>query len=217
MLFVAGSLMYLLVSIHDLKEVLSCPGFESLPFTARWKELGDFWSATTYTIGTLMYIIGSVLFLPSIDKVAAGAWNFILGSVLFLIGAVINSAQIFDARSIRESLLSNFTAVTFVIGSTTFLTASVPYLWSIESDVDENLLFKYLALQYILGSVCFLVGGIINYQRTWELHTHWVKESQRHLDVGSNFVAAEDLINDITVLCWILLKLLYKHLTFFSC
>jgi hypothetical protein len=52
-----------------------------------------------------------------------------------------------------------------VVGSTLFVVASVPYLWTIESSADRTKLFAFLAAQYLAGSVLFLLGGVFNYWR----------------------------------------------------
>jgi uncharacterized membrane protein len=75
--------------------------------------------------------------------------------------------MIFKAPSRITIQLANLTAVTFVVGSTLFVVASIPYLWSVEAAADRRTLFAYLASQYLAGSVLFFLGGVFNYYRAY--------------------------------------------------
>lgn len=161
--FIVGSLMYLLVTGHDMAEVLERirrnPGRRPI-----WHKI-DFTAAVTYVAGTLLFLLGSVFFLSRVGLYAAGAWCFVVGSLFFVIGATINVLQIVRAADLVTLQLMNLTALTFVAGSLLFTVASIPYLFSIESAQDMRTIDAFLAWQYLIGSVLFLAGGIINYTR----------------------------------------------------
>lgn len=152
-LFFAASIFYIVVSAHDCVEIFYQPS--DTPYI-------DAGAAASYLIGAIVFLIGSVLFLPTIGKYDAGALCFIGGSLLFVHGAVLNAMQIFQAPSARAARYLLLTAVCYIIGSTMFVVASVPYLFPFESAKDEELIFRWLAQQYIVGSLFFLLGGLIN-------------------------------------------------------
>ncbi|ASP34134.1 YrhK family protein [Labrenzia sp. VG12] len=161
--FVVGSLLYLLVTGHDLLEVFNARRHRTTPPTI-WNRL-EAAAAIAYVTGTVLFIIGSLCFLKRFDQTEVGAYCFIIGSLLFVAGAVVNVIQIVSAASMIRLQLMNLTAISFVAGSVLFAVASVPYLWTVESASDARELFAYLALLYVIGSALFLLGGIFNYWR----------------------------------------------------
>jgi len=135
----------------------------------KWSIYLDWAAASMYETGTFLFIIGSVLFLPSVGLFVPAAWTFIWGSVLFIAGAVVNAVQIFESPTSALALLANLTAVTYIIGSTFFLTGSVPYLWTFQSEEDAELVYDFLGWQFIVGSLFFVAGGVVNLVR---IHVH---------------------------------------------
>ena len=166
-IFFFGSLIYLLVTGHDLIEVFVYAKQRKDPETV-WDRL-EAWAAWTYVFGTVLFVIGSIFFLSSVDLPKAGAWCFIIGSVLFVSGAVINVIQIVQADDLVTLQMMNLTALTFVVGSALFAVASIPYLWSLASERDETLLDGFLAWQYLVGSILFFIGGLFNYRRAYRV------------------------------------------------
>jgi len=162
--FFIGSLLYLIVTVHDLLEV-----------RRHWQaserhdhsEILEYVAAASYVWGTVLFTVGSIFFLSWVGLFTAGAWCFVLGSLLFVIGACINVLQIVQARSLITLQLMNLTAVSFVAGSILFTVASVPYLWTMENAADRETLYSFLAWQYLIGSVLFLLGGVLNYWRAY--------------------------------------------------
>lgn len=167
--FFWGSLVYLIVTIHDLLESISNLKFHDHVTS---KERIELLAAIIYTIGTVLFILGSLFFLPQIQLMSFGAWCFIIGSFLFVIGACMNVLQIIQAGSLLTLQLLNVTAICFIVGSTLFIVASIPYLWTVEP--DQNDLLRYVAWQYIIGSLLFFTGGIFNYYRAFEA-THYYR------------------------------------------
>ncbi|MEL6267550.1 MAG: YrhK family protein [Pseudomonadota bacterium] len=159
-IFVAGSLLYLVVTGHDLAEVLRSRRRLEGPPTPLQRL--DAWAAVTYVAGSVAFAVGSVLFLSRVGLYDAGAWCFIGGSLLFVIGAVVNVLQIVRAADLVTLQLMNLTALTFVTGSVIFALASVPYLWSFEAEADKRLVETYLAWQFVIGSALFFLGGLFN-------------------------------------------------------
>jgi hypothetical protein len=164
-IFMVGSLLYLLVTGHDMVEVLGSAEQRKTAPTF-WDKL-EFWAASSYLVGTLLFCVGSVFFLSAVGLFEAGAWCFVIGSLLFVVGATINVLQIVQSADMVMLQLMNLTALTFVTGSLLFLVASVPYLWHPESAADQETLYAFLAWQYLAGSALFLLGGIFNYWRAW--------------------------------------------------
>jgi len=162
--FFGGSILYLIVTTHDLIEVRH-----------HWKttdkpDLNDrleIIAALNYELGTLLFMVGSLFFLSFIDWIDAGAWCFIIGSLLFVVGAAVNVLQV-PYKSERAPLqLINLTAVTFVTGSVLFTVASIPYLWHPVAPDAARTLDAFLASEYLVGSLLFLLGGLTNYWKAW--------------------------------------------------
>jgi len=162
--FFVGSLIYLFVTVHDLLEAIAFHKSNKNP--SIWKRL-ELISAIIYIIGSLLFTIGSLFFLNKINKSEAGSWCFIVGSILFIIGAAINVSQIILAGSLITLQLQNVTAICYILGSTIFLLATIPYLWQHLSIKDTPIIFKYTSWEFITGSFLFLAGGLFNLFRAY--------------------------------------------------
>ncbi len=172
-IFFGGSLLYLVVTVHDLAEVRF--HWWASPAHDRAAIL-EFTAATSYVVGTILFTVGSIFFLSTVGRFHAGAWCFVIGSLLFVLGAGINVLQITKARSIVTLQLMNLTAVAFVVGSVLFTVASVPYLWKVEASADRTMLYAFLAWQYLVGSILFFAGGVFNYWRAYVVMRETMKK-----------------------------------------
>jgi len=166
-LFIIGSMMFSIVSCHDLLECTATYNVDDTSSSECHKDRSKHIHAIVVTIcnlcGSLLYTVGSILFLPSIYLATAGAWNFIIGSSLFLVGAFINPQQ--NAPSMVVAIYSNISSISFIIGSLLFLVASVPYLWDLDYTDDTRTLYTFVANEFIIGSGFFLVGGVMDWKR----------------------------------------------------
>jgi hypothetical protein len=162
--FFVGSLLYLVVTVHDLMEAERY---------RRQVGLGDrdtrleYIAAWSYVIGTLLFTFGSIFFLSAVGLFTAGAWFFVLGSLMFVLAASVNVLQIVKAQDLITLQLMNLTAISFVVGSVLFTVASIPYLWTVEAPADRVLINAFLAWQYLVGSILFFAGGVFNYWRAY--------------------------------------------------
>jgi hypothetical protein len=161
--FFVGSLLYLVVTLHDLAEVRH---HWRLSKTHDHDTILEYAAAASYVWGTILFTVGSVFFLSAVGWLTAGAWCFVIGSLLFVVGASINVLQIVHSDSIKILQLMNLTAITFVVGAVLFTVASVPYLWKVAAS-DRETLYAFLAWQYLVGSVLFFLGGVFNYWRAY--------------------------------------------------
>ncbi|UOM34874.1 YrhK family protein [Acuticoccus sp. I52.16.1] len=175
--FFAGSILYLVVTAHDLAEVVQDWRSDIGPHTI-WERF-EFWAASVYLVGTLLFLVGSIFFLSWVDWEIAGAWCFVVGSLLFVLGASINVLQITRATELVTLQLMNLTAVTFVTGSVLFTVASIPYLWQVENAADQRLIDGFLAWQYLVGSALFLLGGIFNSWRAYVVVRRELEQRRR--------------------------------------
>jgi len=162
--FFFGSLVYLVVTVHDLAEVRH---HWRLSKSHDRDTILEYAASASYMWGTALFTVGSVFFLSSVGWLKAGAWCFVIGSLLFVQGACINVLQIVKSSSIKILQLMNLTAITFVVGAVLFTVASVPYLWSVAAKSDRTTLYAFLAWQYLAGSVLFFLGGVFNYWRAY--------------------------------------------------
>ncbi|WP_111748036.1 YrhK family protein [Salinisphaera orenii] len=161
-LFLIGSILYLVVTGHDLLEVVR---FWRLFFTRTLGQTLELLASLNYVTGSLLFAVGSVFFLPSWDWPVAGAWLFVLGSVAFVVGASVNLLQVFESPTLAYLELFNLTVAWFAVGSVLFLVASVPYLWDLHSNRDATLVMTYAGFEYMAGSILFLSGGLMIHLR----------------------------------------------------
>jgi len=162
--FFVGSLLYLIVTVHDLLEVRR--HWQMADEHGR-EAILEYIAAASYMWGTVLFTVGSIFFLSAVGWFQSGAWTFVGGSLLFVVGACVNVLQIVQARSIITLQLMNLTAVSFVVGSVLFTVASVPYLWDVKASSVRTTLYAFLAWQYLIGSLLFFMGGVFNYWRAY--------------------------------------------------
>jgi hypothetical protein len=162
-LFIVGSVLYLLVTAHDAVEVMRHRARLRRKPTV-WDRL-EWGAAASYLLGTILFLVGSVCFLSTIDRRDVGAWCFVIGSLCFLCGATIDVLEIVRAPGIRLLQLMNLTALSFVGGSILFLVASIPYLLDLATASDRRIIDAFAAGQYAWGSLLFLAGGVFNFRR----------------------------------------------------
>lgn len=160
-LFFAGSILYLLVTGHDLLEVVK---YWHHHHTETFADRIEFAAASSYVAGSLLFVAGSLCFLPTVGASAPGAWLFIIGSGLFVSGGLVNILQVVEAPSLLYMQLFNLTVALFVIGSALFAVASIPYLWQL-AHADELTISTFAAAQFLFASVLFFVGGVAIYYR----------------------------------------------------
>ena len=175
--FFFGSLLYLVVTGHDLMEVHHHwrQALNLGPDRAREKRQ-DYTAALSYLAGTLLFTAGSIFFLSYVEMAILGAWCFVIGSLLFVVGSCVNVLQIIKSNSIITLQLMNLTAVAFVMGSVLFTVASIPYLWTVDTTAYRTTLHGFLAWQYLVGSILFFLGGIFNYWRAYEVIKQTIQE-----------------------------------------
>lgn len=165
-IFFFGSLLYLVVTGHDMGEVWNYWRTKHPHTTGKILE---FTAATAYLMGTLLFTVGSIFFLSALGWIIAGAWCFVIGSLLFLIGACVNVIQIVQDYSPMTLRLMILTALSFMVGSVLFLIASIPYLWAGGSTAERYMVFSFVAWEYVVGSLLFLLGGVYHYSRAYVL------------------------------------------------
>lgn len=140
--FFFGSLIYLVVTGHDMAESIR---YQRTHATLDLKGALELIAASAYLFGTILFTVGSIFFLSQVGWFISGASCFVAGSLLFVLGACINVLQIVEAASLTTLQLMNLTAISFIVGSVLFTVASVPYLWNFKSDADRSVLYGFLA------------------------------------------------------------------------
>lgn len=188
-LFFAGSVLYLLVTGHDLLEVMK---YWRNRETDSFADHIEFIAAWSYVLGSALFVAGSLLFLPSLDMIGAGAWCFIIGSVLFVLGGFVNILQVVEAPSLIYMQLFNVTVAMFLVGSALFVVASVPYLWELHEPAKHEVT-TFAAAQFLFASVLFFVGGICVYYR--KLVRNQLEKFCHSSGLGTMFI--RDLQNEI--------------------
>lgn len=165
-IFLAASLTYLVVNIHDMAEIRR---YWKSHTAHKLDEVVEYFAGATYLLGTLCFVFGRITSFPQVDWALTSTWLFIIGSTLFVVGATANIFLIIKAESVQLLQLMNLTSICFVVGSVLYGLASVPYLWAFESPSDHLLILNFLAWQYMIGSLLFLLGGVFNYWRAYLL------------------------------------------------
>ena len=100
--FFFGSLLYLVVTGHDVVEAVRYRRSLARGTLASDLELV---AAASYLVGTILFTVGSIFFLSQVGWVIVGAWCFVIGSLMFVLGACINVLQIIKAESLAPSSL----------------------------------------------------------------------------------------------------------------
>jgi len=117
-------------------------------------------------VGSMLYVIGSVCFLPSTELSKTGAMLFLIGSVLFVIGPAllmweVSEEWVLSDFTKKNYVLENLVQVQYLIGALLFLLGSFIYL-------DPTLpveMFTYAAWEFIIGSMFFTNGALTCYVR----------------------------------------------------
>lgn len=161
-LFIIGSLLYLLVTGYDMVETHIY--WQTHP-THTKADIIEKFASINYVLGSILFTIGSICFLPIFDTATFGAWCFIIGSFLFVVGGCANLLQIPSAPSMTYLQLFNFTLVTFIVGSALFLFASIPYIQHYTSSADTTHVDNLAASMFTIGSLLFWLGGEMIYLR----------------------------------------------------
>eukprot|EP00951_Prasinocladus_malaysianus_P001562 scaffold10798_cov44-Prasinocladus_malaysianus.AAC.1 len=149
------------MSVKEIKE-------KRLLQQKKWKLI-EWIVAVLYTVGSVIFVIGSCFFLP--EPYArfphAGAWMFVWGSVLFGVGAIINIMQRYTVTSSLTIQLLNAVAIQFLVGSILFLVASVVYLleWGPVSQYALDVAHSFAAWLLTVASILFTTGGLSNMAR----------------------------------------------------
>jgi hypothetical protein len=183
-IFFYGSLVYLVVTGHDMCEVWQ---YWRIKHPHTTDKILEFIAATAYLVGTVLFTVGSIFFLSAVGWILAGAWFFVIGSLLFVLGACVNVSQIVQERSLITLQLMNLTAISFIVGAVLFTVASIPYLWTVESAAERYTLFSFLAWEYLIGSVLFLLGGVYNYSRAYLLMREEIQRRTQQKDSATAF------------------------------
>lgn len=183
-LYFVGSVLYLLVTGHDLLEVFH---YWKNHHTDSFADQIERVTAISYVTGSLLFCVGSLCFLPSLAATLVGIWCFIIGSALFMLGGFINMLQVVEAPSLLYMQLFNLTVAQFIVGSALFLVATIPYMWHLQE--HAQLRVETLAAgQFLFASVLFLTGGIAIFYR--KLVHHKLEAFCHASGLGTMFIHA---------------------------
>lgn len=129
-----------------------------------WEKI----NVLVYEIGGIIFIAGSVLFLPKYgDYEVDGAWLFIVGSILYLIVTFHDGIELFFNKEAAWALfVDSMAALTYVLGSTAFIIGSAFFLPTVDKTVAG-------AWCFIWGSVLFTLGAIMNALQIYEAPNVW--------------------------------------------
>ncbi|MGR5065264.1 YrhK family protein [Photobacterium sp. DNB22_13_2] len=122
-----------------------------------WESL----NAIVYKIGGIIFILGSICFLPRFEKyVDIGAALFVIGSILYLIVALhdvleVNAYRINNGKLSKELRLEFTASFAYFSGSLFFTIGSIFFL----EEVD---MITAGAWMFIIGSGLFMFGAVIN-------------------------------------------------------
>lgn len=160
-LFFFGSALYLLVTGHDMVEVIQ---YWRTHHTRTFANRIERVTAVSYVTGSALFTVGSLGFLPAVGLEVPAVWCFIVGSALFMLGGFINILQVVEAPSLIYMQLFNLTVAQFIVGSSLFLAASIPYLWDIGGGA-RLAVDTFAAARFTFASVLFLLGAVAIYYR----------------------------------------------------
>ena len=200
-LFVVGSILYTIVTWHDLfesririqkdwkewrkKEKHHHATFDEKVHWAeneKWQWL-EWITAFIYTAASIMFVIGSIYFLPKPLKAApyAGSWLFVWGSFLYMVAGIINVVQTYIVPDRMLVQLLAATAVQFIIGSVLFIVGSIIFLIPFVEDNDKYRTGTMAGWIFVTGSIFFTTGGIVNGIRIFYAKEHHDNKDQEAL------------------------------------
>jgi hypothetical protein len=108
-----------------------------------------------YEAGGVMFIIGSVFFLPVYEEyVAVGSWLFFVASILYIIVSAHDCVEIFYHPS-NTPFIDAGAAASYLIGAIVFLIGSALFLPTVGK-------YEAGALCFIVGSLLFVAGAVLN-------------------------------------------------------
>lgn len=122
------------------------------------------WEASNsilYLVGGLIFVLGSVFFLPAFSAMEnVGAWLFVIGSLAYLIVTghdLVESLThlLRDDNTTLRYYLEFTTAIVYVIGTLLFTVGSVFFLSWVGLDIAGGWCF-------IIGSGLFVAGATVN-------------------------------------------------------
>jgi len=125
-------------------------------------------------LAPVFYIIGALLFTGPffIWFPLTGGWLFVIGSLFFILGAFVNSLQIWDSPDRISAQMANTIVILYVIGSTMFFVASLPYVYTYDDERDTSLIDDISSSFYLIGSILYFVTGILEIRRSQYIKKH---------------------------------------------
>ena len=129
-----------------------------------WEKI----NVLAYEIGGIIFIAGSVLFLPKYgDYEAEGSWLFIVGSILYVIVTFHDGVELlFNKEAALALFVDSMAALTYVLGSILYIIGSVFFLPTVDKTPAG-------AWCFIWGSVLFILGAIMNAFQIYEAPSVW--------------------------------------------
>jgi hypothetical protein len=111
-----------------------------------------------YTVGAIIFVVGSVFFLPlhpsrdgtSEEFVFAGTWLFVCGSVFFLFGGVLALVVIKETEKTSAPIV-----------------CPAPASWWLLPTLSEQEVLVNASWLYVHGAILFLIGTGVIYPREW--------------------------------------------------
>ena len=150
-LFIAGSALFLVASL--ILFVLSGGStFQDMALT---------YNGLLYVFANTLFLIGSILFVPSLTSVITvipGITLFIVGSVIFVLAPLYNIYRAIDLRAKRlitqkHMKITIGMALFYIIGSLAFVIGSVYFLPSLYQNFSVTF--------FVWGSVCFQCSSLL--------------------------------------------------------
>jgi len=121
----------------------------------------DILAAVFYIIGALLFTGPFFIWFP-----LTGGWLFVIGSLFFILGAIVNSLQIWDSPDRISAQMANTIVILHVMGATMFFVASVPYVKNYDDDRDTTMIYDMSSSFYVIGSILYFVSGILEIRRS---------------------------------------------------
>jgi YrhK-like protein len=122
----------------------------------RAEEYESLLCCALYTAGGLLFLIGSVLYLPSIGLSNAGTLTFRAGSCAYISGSAVGAVRALQAPRVGQpapqlNLLGLAALLQFVCGSSLFITGGACF---------QGGQGKAGAIAWLIGSRAFLTGSV---------------------------------------------------------
>lgn len=208
-IFLVTSVMSVVVLGHAIHEAHEHAALSDEEEGKHQREVAEL---ILFLLASIMFAVGSVLFLPEVahgrherSDIHAGTWCFLIGSAQLALAFFVNSLSVAEVGTWSHQSLKNKLAIVSLllgqVGSVLFLIGTPLYFPQLaaESCNSQWNMIRFGTNMYISGAISYLLGALVNtylaYLKHAEHEKHTSRARLRHgLTTGFGSVRAASLL-----------------------